>query len=135
MHTIKLLVIPIIAFLILDMVWLGWLAKPYYFKAYANWLNLSNGQLQPVWWAAMIVYALFAIAIVFMVLPLANGSLFKSLCYGALLGLIIYGIYNFTCLAIFKNWPVAMAFVDWTWGIFICAISSFLTSYVDKLLS
>lgn len=135
MHSVKLLMIAMVVFLVIDMIWLGWLAKPFYFKAYDNWLNLKNGQLQVVWWAALIVYVLFALAIVFMVLPLAEGSLFNALCYGALLGLVTYGIYDFTCLAIFKSWPVQMAFVDWAWGTVLCAVSAFFTAYADKVLS
>ena len=134
MHSVKLLIFAMLVFLLLDMIWLGWLAKPLYFKAYSNWLDIKNGQLQAVWWAALIVYALFALAIVFMVLPLANGSLFYALCYGAFFGLVTYGIYDFTCLAIFKNWPLQMAFVDWAWGTTLCAVSSFLTAYANKFI-
>ena len=135
MHHIKLLFIAMVVFLAIDMIWLGWLAKPLYFKAYGTWLNMKDGQLQAVWWAALIVYFLFAIAIVFMVLPLAKGSLLYALGYGALLGLVTYGVYDFTCLAIFKEWPLQMAFVDWAWGTFLCALSSFLTAYAEKLIA
>ena len=133
MNTLKLLMIALITFLVLDMIWLGWLAKNFYFKAYSPWLRLENGQLQTVWWAALIVYLLFALGIVFMVLPLAHGSLSYALGYGAMLGLITYGIYDFTCLAIFKDWPITMSFIDWMWGTLLCALSSWSTAYIDKL--
>lgn len=136
MHLVKLLVVALVVFLMMDMIWLGWLAKPFYFKAYEGWLNLNkDAQLELVWWAALIVYLLLALAIVFMVLPLAKGSLFHALCYGALLGFVTYGVYDFTCMAIFKNWPMIMSFVDWAWGTVLCAISACLTAYADKLLS
>lgn len=35
--------------------------------------------------------------------PLSQGSLISAFLYGAALGLLIYGVYDFTCVAIFKD--------------------------------
>lgn len=135
MHYIKLLMTALVVFFVLDMLWLGFIAKNMYTTAYEPWLRLdTKGNLQPLWWAAMIVYALFVIAILIFVYPLADGSLLKGLMYGALLGLVTYGIYDFTLLAVFKNIPTQMAFVDWAWGTTLCALSSMTVVYVGRLL-
>jgi uncharacterized membrane protein len=54
--------------------------------------------------------------------------------YGAAMGFVIYGVYDFTCLAIFKDWPVMMAFIDWAWGTFLCGFSATLTVYISRFL-
>lgn len=134
MYYIKLILTALIVFFILDMFWLGYLAKNMYIDAYSRWLRVDEkGNLQALWWAASIVYLLFVVAILMFVYPLADGSLLKGLAYGALLGLVTYGIYDFTLLAVFKNIPVRMAFIDWAWGTILCAISSAAVVYVGRL--
>ena len=134
MTYVKLFIISMLVFFILDMTWIGYIAKGMYFKSYANWLRLNNGGLLPVWWAIVIIYALFAFATLTFVVPLSQGSLLSAFFYGAALGLVIYGVYDFTCVAIFKDWPVMMAFVDWLWGTILCAFSATITVYFSRFI-
>ena len=134
MTYLKLFIIAMLVFFLLDMTWLAYIAKGLYFKSYSNWLRLENGNLLPIWWATIIIYAIFAFATLTFVMPSANGSLLHAFYYGAALGLVIYGVYDFTCLAIFKDWPVMMAFVDWLWGIFLCAASATITIYFARFI-
>lgn len=134
MSYVKLFIISMLVFFILDMTWIGYFAKGIYFKSYANWLRLDNGRLLPVWWAIVIIYALFAFATLTFVVPLSQGSLLSAFFYGAALGLVIYGIYDFTCVAIFKDWPVLMAFADWLWGTILCAFSATITVYFSRFI-
>lgn len=134
MSYVKLFIISMFVFFILDMTWIGYIAKGMYFKSYANWLRLDKGGLLPVWWAIVIIYALFAFATLTFVVPLSQGSLLSAFFYGAALGLVIYGVYDFTCVAIFKDWPVMMAFVDWLWGTILCAISATITVYFSRFI-
>ena len=134
MNYVKLFIISMLIFFILDMTWIGYIAKDMYFKSYANWLRLDNGGLLPVWWAIVIIYALFAFATLTFVVPLSQGSLLTAFFYGAALGVVIYGVYDFTCVAIFKDWPVMMAFVDWLWGTILSAVSATVTVYVSRFI-
>ena len=134
MTYVKLFIISMLVFFILDMTWIGYIAKGMYFKSYANWLRLDNGDLLPVWWAIVIIYALFAFATLTFVVPLSHGSLLSAFFYGAALGVVIYGVYDFTCVAIFKDWPVMMAFVDWLWGTILCAFSATITVYFSRFI-
>ncbi len=43
-------------------------------------------------------------------------KLYKSLLYGGTVGLAINGIYNFTSLAIYKNYSLNVAVIDTIWG-------------------
>lgn len=119
-------------FIFIDLIWLGFIAKNAYYKNYEPWLNLSNGQLKPIWWASLLVYLLFALSIVVFIQPLANGSIQNGAIYGALLGAIIYGVYDFTCLAIFKNFPLGIGIIDWIWGTALFTITSVLTTHLYK---
>lgn len=132
--TLKLFPVAFIVFIVTDIIWLGLIAKPLYFQHYGPWLNLVNGQLKPLWWATIMVYLLFAFSVIVFIIPLAQNSPYWAAIYGACLGAVIYGVYDFTCLAIFKDFPVGMGFLDWLWGIFLCAWGSFLTIYVGNYL-
>lgn len=134
MNYIKLFVLSMLVFFIIDMTWLGLVAKTIYFKAYGNWLRMEDGGLSPVWWAVLIVYVLFAFATLTFILPLSKGLLLHGFMYGAALGLIIYGVYDFTCVALFKDWPVMMAFIDWLWGTTLCAVSATITVYLSRFI-
>ena len=47
-----------------------------------------------------------------------------------LLGLSVYGVYEGTTYAIFKNWSLLSVFIDTLWG----GILFFLTNYIMQLL-
>lgn len=134
MYTIKLFIIALACLFITDTIWLGFIAKGLYFEAYKDWFHLENGQLQVVTWAAILVYLLIAASLIIFVLPLAGGSILSAILYGAAMGCILYGVYDFTCLAIFKDWPLFISFVDWAWGTFLCAFSAGVTAYVARFL-
>ncbi|QDQ40389.1 DUF2177 family protein [Legionella geestiana] len=125
--SVKAFFIAFTVFIVTDMIWLVWIAKNLYISHYRPWLRLSGDNLQPIWWAALFIYVLFALAMVFFILPLAGSSVLAAVGYGALLGAIVYGVYDFTCLAIFKDFPVGMAFFDWAWGTVLFAFASAVT--------
>ncbi len=136
MSAIKIFFTALIIFFVTDMIWLGFIAKSMYFEHYSSWLRLEKNQLNPIWWSAVAVYLLFGLSMVFFVFPLGQGDLLRTAFHGALLGLIIYGVYDFTCLAIFKDFPIKMAFIDVAWGTFLYAWASLVTCFLfNRFLS
>lgn len=131
---LKLFLITCLVFISTDSIWLGYLAKSLYFESYAPWLRLVDGQLEPLWWAVLMVYLLLSLSVVVFVLPLAQNVLYKAAFFGAILGAVVYGIYDFTCLAIFKDFPMGMGLFDWLWGTVLCAWVSFVTVYLARYL-
>lgn len=131
---LKLFLIAFVVFIITDMIWLGFIAKNLYFQSYEPWLRVVDGDIKPVWWAAVIVYVLFALSIPVFIYPLSHQSPYWAAIYGAILGAIIYGVYDLTCIAIFKNFPISMGLLDWTWGIVLCSWSSFWTIILGNYL-
>ena len=50
-----------------------------------------------------------------------------------LLGFAIYGIYEFTNMALFKDWRWSTAVIDTTWGGILFALVTYITYFIDKL--
>jgi len=53
-----------------------------------------------------------------------------------ILGIVIYGVYEFTSMGVFPNWSVKMAIMDILWGGILFAltmiISKWIQSYIKK---
>lgn len=101
---------------VLDYLWLRVIAT--------SWYEGGIGHLmaaKPNLWAAAAFYFLYPVGlVVFAALP-ANGDVVKALTLGALFGLFCYGTYDVTNLAIMKDWPVGLTFIDIAWGAFVSA--------------
>ena len=110
MNTLIIFITSLVSYLVLDLLWLGVIAKPFITKWLAPWMT-DGFKL----WPAAIVYALLALGTTFFIVPKMT-SLGMAFLWGALLGLIIYGVYDFTNYATIANWPLKFLFVDWAWG-------------------
>ena len=120
----KLYFIALPVFLVIDLIWLGFIAKDLYAK-HLGYLMTTNIN----WISAIIFYLLFIVGIViFVVTPAINkGSLMDALLYGALFGLITYATYDLTNLATIKSWPIFITIIDLIWGSTLSALVSVIT--------
>lgn len=132
MNYLKLFIITLAVLFITDWIWLGLVAKKLYVQSYQYWFNMNNGTLYTNKWAVALVYILFALGIVIFIPPVAQGSILSAAIFGGIFGAIIYGIYDFTCLALFKNWPIAMSLLDWAWGAVLGAWASAIAVYWSR---
>jgi uncharacterized membrane protein len=74
---------------------------------------------------AVVVYILLAVGIyVFIVEP------GKPLWQAALLGLVIYGVYDFTNYAIFKKYDLSIAIMDMIWGSVLLTATTYVVRRV-----
>jgi uncharacterized membrane protein len=123
-YYLKLYCATLIAFFLIDIVWLGLVARTFYRK-YLGFLTAPN----PKWGAAILFYLLFILGIlVFVVVPgLAEDSLKTTLLRAALFGLITYATYDLTNLATVKDWPVLVTVVDMIWGTVLSVAVSFIS--------
>lgn len=105
------LTVPV--FLLIDLLWLGVVAKAFYQKVLKDFLSPKVN-----WVAAFIFYGLFIIGIlVFAVIPaLDRKSLGHAVLMGALFGFFCYATYDLTNLATLKDWPLIVVLVDIVWG-------------------
>lgn len=121
-------IITLVVFFVIDMIWLGFVAKGFYRR------NLGELMAPRVnWIAAMLFYLLFIVGLlVFAIRPaLIAGMPVNALFYGALLGLISYATYDLTNLATLKDWPIIVTVVDLIWG----TVLGGAVSYTSVLLS
>ena len=129
MKNIFIFLISLVLILIIDFVWLGLVAKKTYEKEIGDFYREKFNL-----WAALILYILLAIGVTFIVLGnIYSTTYFSTLFVGALFGLIVYGVYDLTNLAIIKNWPIKIVIIDILWGTFLLGITSFLTKYFSEL--
>jgi len=135
MYFIKLFCSTFIVLLLIDISWVGLIAKNIYLENLSHLLNYSNGAFSPNGYAAILVYVLVVVGIICFVLPQANGNYLRALIWGAVFGLVIYGIYNFTNFATLTGWPLNLSFIDLAWGIILCAVVSVFATFMQKMLS
>lgn len=58
----------------------------------------------------------------------------KSVSEAFLLGLIIYGVFETTNYALFKNWSILTVIVDTLWGGILFAVTTYLVNVLRKLI-
>lgn len=107
------------SFLIIDLLWLGVISKNIYKNQIGSFMRET-----PNWPATIIFYALFIVGVmIFCVLPaIEKNSLNHAIIYGGLFGFFTYMTYELTNLAVLKNWPLGIVFIDIIWGTFLTCI-------------
>jgi uncharacterized membrane protein len=123
-----LLTMPV--FVLIDMVWLGVLAKGFYQDKLGGFLGPVN------WTAAIIFYLIFIVGIlIFAVAPaLESQSLAKAVVLGALFGFFTYATYDLTNLATLKDWPIIVVVVDIIWGAVLSGSVAAVSYLIGKSL-
>jgi len=128
-HKLFLIALPV--FFVIDMIWLGLVAKGFYAK------QIGFLMKPKVNWLSVILFYLIFLAgiVVFVISPaVIQGSWMNALVFGALFGLITYATYDLTNLATLKDWPILLTVVDLAWGISrtaaVCLITFFIASKI-----
>jgi uncharacterized membrane protein len=82
---------------------------------------LQGQPLQVRWLPAVAVYALMIIGVwFFAVSPTTDWSAAAG--RGALMGAVMYGLYDLTNYATLVRYPLRYALTDLAWGIFLCTV-------------
>ncbi len=125
-----LVTVPV--FFVIDMLWLGVIAKPIYNK-YLGYIMAENVK----WGSAITFYLLFILGLVFFAINpgLESGSLWKAVIYGALFGFFAYMTYELTNHAIIRDWPWQIVIIDIVWGTVLGGLVAGVGYYFSKMLS
>jgi uncharacterized membrane protein len=117
------------AFVLIDFVWLGFIAKPLYAKHMGDMLAP-----QPNMRAAVLFYAIFVAGLVFFVIApaLERGSWVWALGAGAFFGLVTYATWDLTNLAVLRDFPSSIVPIDMAWGTFLSAAVSLISFLVSR---
>jgi uncharacterized membrane protein len=121
---IKLFIIALPVFFVIDMAWLVLVAKKFYQEQIGFLMKPDIN-----WFAAIIFYFLFIAGLVIFVISPAveKHSWVHALIFGALFGLITYATYDLTNLATMKDWPLLVTVVDLIWGTVLASSISLIT--------
>jgi uncharacterized membrane protein len=124
-------VLTFAVFFIIDMAWLGFIAKDLYKKYLGDFLSE-----QVNWTAAFIFYLLFVVGVfIFAILPsVEKNSLTSAIILGALFGFFTYATYDLTNLATLKGWPLNIVFIDILWGSLLTGMVSTAGFYIVKYI-
>lgn len=108
----------IVAFLIIDGLWLGLVAKNYYANNLGDLLR-KDFLLLP----GVIFYFMFTAGLVYLAVrpEQPDLSLLNVAMHGAVVGLLAYGTYDLTNLSTLRDWPVMLTVIDMTWGTVLSA--------------
>ncbi len=122
--TIITYAITLIAFVAIDLVWLGWLARATYMAEMGDLLRK-----QPDLVAAVIFYLVYAAGLMFFAISpgLKSGSLIQTVALAAALGFVAYGTYDLTNLSVLNGFSVKIAVIDLIWGTCLSAMASAVT--------
>ena len=109
------------------------------FSTYSNSiLKVQKASLNLRYEHAIIAYILILFSVLYVAIPftsqnIKNGSnntienkLLQSFLYGGAVGFSIFGIYNFTSLAIYKDLDFSIAITDTVWGTTLYTLSTFI---------
>jgi uncharacterized membrane protein len=115
----KLYLLTMPVFFVVDMLWLGLVARGFYQR------NLGHLLAASVDWTAAILFYLLYIAgiLLFAVAPgLAADSLRRTALLAAAFGFFTYMTYELTNRATLPDWPLRMVVVDTLWGMALCTL-------------
>ena len=119
-----------IAFLILDGIWLGFIAKNFYAK------QLGSLKADPIRVEFAVLFYLIYVTGLWLFAgsrTLDSSSFTDTFLLGAAIGFIAYCTYDLSNLAATRNWPVKMAFVDIMWGTFASGVAAVAGRYAATI--
>ena len=114
-----------IIFVILDGIYLN-LVKGY-FNQQIQKIQGSNIQINLIYTAITYIFLIFGLNYFII-------QKHKSVNDAALLGLVIYGVYEFTNISLFKNWSLLTVLMDTTWGTILYALTTYLVYKITSFI-
>lgn len=115
------------AFLLIDFIWLKYVALGFY-RSNIGHLMLDKPNLA----IAGLFYLVYVLGVVILAVnpALEKGQWTTAVIYGGLLGLVAYGTYDITNLATLKSWPPIVSIVDMIWGTVLTASVATISYFV-----
>jgi len=120
-----LLLLSAIIFVTTDFIYLRTI-KSYFEKQVQS---VQGSPLQINYLGAVLCYVFLVAGINYFIIR-ANRSVKDAF----LLGLVIYGVYETTTYALFKNWSIITVFIDTLWGGTLFAITTYIISLVRGMV-
>jgi uncharacterized membrane protein len=119
------LLISAIVFITLDSIYLN-LLKGYFEKQVEK---VQGSALKINFTGAILCYLFLIIGLNYFIIKPK-----KSVKEAFLLGLVIYGVYETTNYALFKNWSILTLFLDTLWGGILFAATTFIVGLIRGII-
>ena len=118
----KLAIIFSIIFLILDLAWIN------FFKLIFNPMieNIQGSKVVINYYGAILAYIVLIITYLSICFNGDKPDYFR----GLMLGLAVYGTYEFTNLTMFSKWNTKILIIDIMWGLFVSLMSLYITDFI-----
>ena len=125
-------VLALLVFVGIDLVWLMGVARSVYVEEMGALLRK-----QPMIGAAVAFYLLYIAGLMFFAIApgLAAGAPLKAAMLGAALGLIAYGTYDFTNLAVIEGYTWRIALIDLAWGTFLTGLTAGIVTALVPMIT
>jgi uncharacterized membrane protein len=122
MGEIKVFAAGLLTFVAVDMLWIGVVANAFYKRELGTLARKVGDSFDPRLAPAVLLYVLVVTGLLVFVLPRARaGAVWEAALWGALFGVIGYGVYDLTNYATMQGFPLKVAAIDMVWGGVICA--------------
>lgn len=132
-YLIQFLAVSLFVF-VADFVWLGVVMKNFYQHELGQIMRQNEQGFAPRIFPAVIVYILIPVGIMLFVGPKApDKSLATAAIWGALFGLVVYGIYDLSNLAVLDKWTMRVTIADILWGTSLCSATAVCLKLVEKV--
>ncbi len=137
MEIIKILWVYFVWFLtllILDYVWLGIITKDFIIREFWSLITVEeSGSIKINLTAGLIAWLVISVMIVTFV-TLKYNNIWEVVMYWALLGFLVYAMYDLTNLTFLNNYSIKFTFVDIAWWTFACTMIAVNSFYFYNLI-
>jgi uncharacterized membrane protein len=123
MKMVLVYVLALVLFLAIDMVWLRGIARSTYAAEMGTLIRADVNLM-----AAVVFYLLYTAGLMyFAIMPAMEArSVLQAFLLGAGLGLVAYGTYDLTNLAVINGFGTKIAMIDLAWGTFLSGVTAAL---------
>ena len=137
LHTLKVYLLLLPLFFVIDYIWLGKVMVGFYKHELGPLARKAGEDLNPLIWAAIVVYLFIPLGIVLFALPRVSQEnwVLSSIGWGFAYGGILYVIYDMTNLSMLAGWPLKLCLVDILWGGVLCGTPTFFAACLDRWFS
>lgn len=126
----KPLLISLASFVVFDFLWLGFVVKDFNVRQLSEIGRIENGEFKILFIPALLTYLIMALIVTLFVLPRISPetSWLPVFGWGALMGFLVFGVFDLTNLAILKNYPVRFCLADMAWGTLVFGLVSLIAN-------
>jgi uncharacterized membrane protein len=126
--------ISVIIFILLDMLWLAFIARSLYFRELSYLAEVENGRIVfnlPAGILAQVIIAL-GLAVFVSLAIMVDNRLVSAIGMGAFAGFVLYCTYDLTNLSFVKGYPLFITVVDIAWGTFQGLLAGIYVFYLTS---